>query len=68
MCIYNYHIFKDHIDFILPGSIMTLIGPEEIKEVKEWITEAKSWATKDSTFKNQICNYLEFMFNDKYGF
>ena len=55
--IYNYGIFRDCIEFYAPGTVCTLSDPEEIRTIKTWIKEARSFAKN----KNEVCTYIEYM-------
>lgn len=67
MPIYNYHIYKDHIELVCPGSVRTCTG-EEMNNILSWIKDAKRWLPKDSSFKDHVCNYLECMWEEVYGY
>lgn len=64
--IYNYHIYKDYIELISPGTVTTITDEQTISDIKSWITEAKRWLPHDTSYKDHICSYLEYMLKENY--
>lgn len=55
--IWSYAIYRDCIDLRSPGNCISITDPDEIKTLKQWINEAKSFAKT----RDEITSYLEYM-------
>lgn len=66
MTIYNYIIYKDHIDLYCPGSVMTIQEPKDIKQVKQWINEADKFIPHNTDYNDHVCSYLEYQIENEW--
>lgn len=64
--IYNYHIYKDRLELISPGSVMTIASTEDIKDIKRWIREADKFTPHNTDYRDRICSYLEYQITNEW--
>lgn len=57
--IYNFCIKDNIVEFLAPGSVLRITDPQEVGIIKQWIKEAKGFAK----CRDEICSYLEYMFD-----
>ena len=61
LTIYNYHIRRDTLELVCPGSVITITDPAEVETIEAWIRDIKRWLPDDSSRKSRICSYIEYM-------
>lgn len=64
--IYIYHIYSDHIELWHPGGIMTITDQNDIKQIKEWISEADRWIPHNTNYIDTICNYITYQIGNEW--
>lgn len=62
MTIYRYAIYRDCIELHGPGSVTTIRESEEIKQIKEWIREARRFAKT----QDEVTSYINYKIEEEW--